>query len=76
MKLVAIERDSYFWLKPTVMLMFNFDFENCQKLCPRLQKPPLPSKIPGYAPLLSYMIKILNPNSRGVPFSHDLVISV
>ena len=31
-KLVVFERDGYFWLKPTVMLTFNFDFENCQKV--------------------------------------------
>ena len=33
-KLVAFEKDSYFWLKPTVMLTFNFDSENCQKTVP------------------------------------------
>ena len=32
------------------MLTFNFDIQNVKDLCPNLQKPPLPSKIPGYAP--------------------------
>ena len=34
MKLVVFERDSYFWIKCTVMLTFNFDFNNCQKFVP------------------------------------------
>ena len=33
-KLVVFERDSYFWMKCTVMLTFNFDFNNCQKFVP------------------------------------------
>ena len=48
-KLVVFERESYFWLKCTVMLTFNFTFRTAKNLCPSLQKPPLPSKIPGYA---------------------------
>ena len=31
------------------MLTFDFDFQKCHNLCPNLQKPPLPSKILGYA---------------------------
>ena len=33
-KLVVFERESYFWLKRTVMLTFNFDFQKCQKFVP------------------------------------------
>ena len=33
-KLVVFERESYFWLKRTVMLTFNFNFQNCQKFVP------------------------------------------
>ena len=33
-KLVVFERDSYFWLKRTVMLTLNFDFQNCEKSVP------------------------------------------
>ena len=40
----------YFWKELTLMLTFNFDFQNCQKRGPNLQKIPLPSKISGYTP--------------------------
>ena len=33
------------------MLTFNFDFQNCHNLYPNFQKPPLPSKCLGYAPV-------------------------
>ena len=39
------------------MLTFNFDFQISIDLCPNFQKPPLPPKIPGYAPKISYLIK-------------------
>ena len=31
-------------------LRLRFNFQNCQKYVPNFQKPPLPSKIPGYVP--------------------------
>ena len=37
LKTFVFERDyfdSYFWKKHTLMLTFNFDFQNCQKFVP------------------------------------------
>ena len=31
-------------------------FRTAETLCPNLKKPPLPSKIPGYAPETSYLV--------------------
>ena len=52
-KLFVFERDSY-------MFTFNFSLRTVKNLCPNLQKPPLPSKIPGYAPgqVMFYLWKI------------------
>ena len=33
-KLVVFVRASYFWMKRTVILAFNFYFHNCQKFVP------------------------------------------
>ena len=33
-KLIVFERESYFWKKRTLMLTFDFDFQNCQNCVP------------------------------------------
>ena len=64
LKFFVFERDyfwkTYFWKKHILMLTFNFDFQNCNNLCPNFQKPPLPSKIPGYAPVLIKLLTLFN----------------
>ena len=55
-EIICIWKRIYCWNKHILMLTFNFDFQNYQNLCPNLQKPPLPSKISGYAPGLKLYI--------------------
>ena len=41
------------------MLHLNLPLETVKQLCPNLQKPPLPSKIPCYAPVYrSHFLKV------------------
>ena len=48
--IISFDRDSYFWEKRTVMFACNLISQNCEKFVPQFSEPPLPSKIPGYAP--------------------------
>ena len=53
---------------------FNFDFQNCQKyVCPNLQKPSLPSKIFGYAPVGTFLMDLSKAYDS---ISHDLPIAI
>ena len=55
LKLVLFERDSEFWKQRTVFL----SLKTVENLCPKFQKPPLPSKTPGYAPdVLAEVLKL------------------
>ena len=38
-KLFVFKTDSYFWKKRTLMLVFNFDFQNCHKFVPLFVEP-------------------------------------
>ena len=61
LKLFVLERWMYFWKKQTLMFTFKFTSRTVKHLCPNLQKPPLPSKIPDYAPMYrSHFLKVVD----------------
>ena len=49
-KIISFDSDSYFWEKREVMFPWNLSLRTVKNMYPNFQKPPLPSKIPGYAP--------------------------